>query len=308
MRPITDPLVLISQIQRSGGTLLSQLFDGHPELHAHPNELMIGYPKKYTWPKIDLDDRPEQWFEVLFEDMVILHLTEGYKKSIKHDETFPFIFLPYLQKELFMKYIRLKTSVTLRDVLNAYMTSYFGAWINNQNINGVKKYITAFTPRLNMYEDNIKSFFEVYPDGRIISIIRNPKNWYPSAVGHASMRYDEIKNALTQWKDNANAMVRNKNRFKDQICIIKFEDLVKNTQAVMQYFAEILQIQFDEILLVPTFNKSPIKANTSFQSKKYGIIKGTLSRYKTLDTDELKIIEDMTEDVYQKVLNAVVTF
>jgi len=37
--PVTSPLVLISQIQRSGGSLLSQLFDGHPEVHAHPHEL-----------------------------------------------------------------------------------------------------------------------------------------------------------------------------------------------------------------------------------------------------------------------------
>ena len=39
---VREPLVLISQIPRSGGTLLSQLFDGHPECHAHPGELEIG--------------------------------------------------------------------------------------------------------------------------------------------------------------------------------------------------------------------------------------------------------------------------
>jgi len=308
MRPITAPLSLISQIQRSGGTLLSQLFDGHPEIHAHPNELMIGYPKKHIWPKIDLDDRPEQWFEVLFEDMVTQHLSEGYKKSKKQNETFPFIFLPTLQREVFLKYIRTKKSVTLRDVLDAYMTSYFGAWINNQNGDGIKKYITAFTPRLAMYEESIASFFEVYPDGKIISIIRNPKNWYPSAVRHGAKRYGEIKNALTQWRDSADAMIRNKDRYGDRFCIIEFEGLVNNTKAVMQYLAEILQIQFDEILLIPTFNKSPIKANTSFQSDKYGIIQRTLSRYKTLNPDELKIIEDMTEEAYQAVLSSVVTF
>ena len=49
VQPVTCPLVLISQIQRSGGSLLSQLFDGHPEVHAHPHELKIGYPKKDTW-------------------------------------------------------------------------------------------------------------------------------------------------------------------------------------------------------------------------------------------------------------------
>ena len=38
---VREPLVLISQVQRAGGTLLSQLFDGHPECHADPFELKI---------------------------------------------------------------------------------------------------------------------------------------------------------------------------------------------------------------------------------------------------------------------------
>ena len=62
---VREPLVLVSQIQRSGGTLLSQLFDGHPECHAHPHELKIGSPRKFNWP-LDLT-RPERCFETLFE-------------------------------------------------------------------------------------------------------------------------------------------------------------------------------------------------------------------------------------------------
>ena len=75
--PVTSPLALISQIQGSGGSLLSQLFDGHPEIHAHPHELMIGYPKKHLWPRIDLNDRPERWFEILFEDIVVQYLSHA---------------------------------------------------------------------------------------------------------------------------------------------------------------------------------------------------------------------------------------
>ena len=48
--PVTSPLTLISQVRGCGGSLLSQLFDGHPELHVHPPELMIGYPEKHIWP------------------------------------------------------------------------------------------------------------------------------------------------------------------------------------------------------------------------------------------------------------------
>jgi hypothetical protein len=102
--------------------------------------------------------------------------------------------------------------------------------------------------------------------------------------------------------------IRNKERYKDRVTIVKFEDLVYKTESVMRYFAKILQIKFDDILLIPTFNKSPIKANTSFSSEQYGIINSTLSRYKTLDQDELEIIEVMTEEDYQRVLSEVVTF
>ena len=79
--PVTVPIALISQIQRSGGSFLSQLFDGHPQVHAHPYELKIGYPKKYIWPNLDLSESPQRWFEFLFEDDVIQHFREGYKKG-----------------------------------------------------------------------------------------------------------------------------------------------------------------------------------------------------------------------------------
>src|SRR5438046_285295 len=79
--PVRQPLVVVSQVQRSGGTLLSQLFDGHPECHAHPSEIKIGYPKKWNWPPIDLA-RPEDWFPMLYEDSVEKRLRRGYRKSL----------------------------------------------------------------------------------------------------------------------------------------------------------------------------------------------------------------------------------
>jgi hypothetical protein len=36
---VDQPLALISQLPRSGGTLLTRLFDGHPECHSVPHEL-----------------------------------------------------------------------------------------------------------------------------------------------------------------------------------------------------------------------------------------------------------------------------
>jgi hypothetical protein len=303
--PINSPLALISQVQRSGGSLLSQLFDGHPEVHAHPHELKIGNPKKYIWPKIDLKDSPERWFEILFEDIVVRHLRYGYKKMEKYEDTFLFIFLPSLQKEIFLKYLDSVKANTRRDVFDAYMTSYFGAWVNNQNVLGQKKAITAFTPRLANLPENMNSYFDIYPDGVLISVIRDPKNWFPSAVRHNLDKYGNIRRALNQWNESAQSMLWNKKTYGDRVCIISFNDLVKRTEAVMRYLAQFLNIQFDDILLTPTFNKIPIKPNTSFKLEDPGIIVSVLDRYKTLKQEELAVIEEMTGNLYEKVLDVV---
>jgi hypothetical protein len=308
VHPVTSPLVLISQIQRSGGSLLSQLFDGHPEVHAHPHELMLGYKKKHVWPRIDLNEHPECWFRILFENMVIKHTREGYKKGKEDKESFPFTFSLYLQNKIFLEYIESVQPLTLRTVLDAYMTSYFGAWLNNQNYNGKKKFVTAFTPRLSMKRENMDIFFKVYPDGRLISLIRDPKNWFPSALRHGPKLYGDFQLAILHWKESAQAMLQNKKRYSDRICLIRFEDLVTKTEAVMRYLAKFLGIEFEDILLVPTFNKLPIKAHTSFKVENYGILNSTLSRYKTLTGSELDTIKEMTGEIYPLVLKKVMKF
>jgi hypothetical protein len=230
--------------------------------------LKIGYPKKYIWPKIELNDSPENWFNILFEESVIKHFREGYTKGHKSDKTFPFVFLALFKKRFFFKYLDSLESVTLREIFNAYMSSYFGSWLNYHNIYDAKKFITGFTPRLSMSKENMESFFKVYPDGRLISIIRDPRNWFPSAVRHNMERYGygDAKKGLEQWNESALSMLKNKDKYKHRVMIISFEDLIQNTEPVMRSLADFLNIEFDDILLVPTFNKFPMVANTSFQA------------------------------------------
>lgn len=312
LNPVTCPIILISQIQRSGGSLLSQLFDFHPQLHAHPYELKIGHPKKYDWPEISLHDSPNHWFDILFEEDVIKHFENGYKKEPTSNETFPFIFLPYIQRKIFVYFLKSRDSIKLRDVFNAYMTSYFGAWLNNSNYHGNKKYVTGFTPRLSEQKNNMEKFFDIYSDGRLISIIRNPKNWFPSALRHNRKikkdKYSNITVALDQWKKNSNAMIRNQEEYKDAVCIIRFEDLIQKNKQVMQYLSEFLGIEYNDTLLVPTFNGMSIKANTSFDENRDGIIKNTVERYKTLSSEEIAIIEKETGELYDTVLKHAKSF
>jgi hypothetical protein len=101
-------------------------------------------------------------------------------------------------------------------------------------------------------------------------------------------------------------MHRNKERFKDRVCIITFEDLIGKTESVMRYLAEFLAIEFDECLLMPTFNKYPIKANTSFDAQQHGIMNSTLDRHKSLTKEDADLIKRLTAELHREVLNLAV--
>jgi hypothetical protein len=269
---------------------------------------MIGYPERHVWPKIDLDNRPERWFETLFEDMVDEYNREGYKRGREDKQTFPFVFISSLQREIFLNYLDSIQAITLRDVFDAYMTSYFGAWLSNQNYNGPKKAVTAFSSNLAMTNENMGFFFEVYPEGRLISLVREPRNWSAARRRHQPTGYGDISLAANKWNESAQAALRNKERYADRVCLIKFEDVVGKTRAVMLYLAEFLGIAFEDILLVPTFNTLPLKIDTSFQGEDHGGVSSYRSREEIGTTEELNTFERATSEMYLLVLSKVVRF
>jgi hypothetical protein len=188
------------------------------------------------------------------------------------------------------------------------MTSYFGAWLSNQNYYGQKKSVTAFSPRLAIPKENMELFFEVYPDGRLISLVRDPKNWFPAVRRHWPRRYEDVSQAVSQWNQSAEAALRNKERYADCVCIITFEDLVSKTEAVMRFLTEFLGIVFDDILLTPTFNKLAMQADTSFKVEDQVTVNSPFSRDDTLTEQEVDIIEKMATQAYPPVLRETVRF
>jgi Sulfotransferase family len=270
--PVLEPLVLVSQVQRSGGTLLSQLFDGHPECHAHPHEIKIGYPRESNWPPIDLA-RPGEWFELLFEKKALTHFQEGYQKrgaklegKTYHEyDVFPFLFLPRLQKAIFDA--AAATAATERDVLDAYFTSYFNAWLDNQNLySGPKRAVTGFTPRLGMDPANRDRFFSAYPDGALVVIVREPQSWYRSAVKYSPKRFPDVETAMPIWRESTEA------GFDERAVVVTYERLVEQPEEVMTRLAERIGITMSPILLEPTFNGRPIRANSADAVQSYGIL------------------------------------
>ncbi|MCI0552428.1 MAG: sulfotransferase [Anaerolineae bacterium] len=310
MVKLDQPLVLISQIQRSGGTLLSQLFDGHPQCHTHPFELHIGHPQKWFWPDLDIKGDSDTWFARLFERVSLELFQEGYSKYSRSrnetPDTYPFLMLPNLQRELFMDCVSSTKISSQRDILNCYMTSYFNAWLDYQQLYAQNvKYIVGFTPRFIMYQESLERFFRDYPDGRLVSILREPKSWYSSAHRHNPKDYPDPNGAVQVWKKSAEEMIKSKANHGDKVYLISFENMLQDVEGCMRSLAAYLGIDFDNTLLTPTFQGMNIKADSSFKVDRHGVIDAPLHRSKHLSGEEVHLIDSQTLDLYEKIVSQV---
>jgi hypothetical protein len=299
--------VLVSQIYRSGGTLLSQLLDGHPECHAHPHELRIGRPDSRHWPRLDLG-RPETWFETLYEKYAGKHLRGGYSKDggepapAENRELFPFLFLPGLQKRIFDQCVERAQIVRDRDVLDCYFTSYFNAWLDNQNLySRPKRVVTAFAPELSMRRQSCEEFFAAYPDGKLVSIIRDPRAWYASARLQRQ-RDADLEVGLERWRRSVERTLEAIELYGDRVVSFTFEQLVLDTEATMGALAERIGISASSVLLVPTFNGRPIRANSAARVERHGVLVERVDAYRdVLDASTIARIEELAGNLYERV-------
>jgi hypothetical protein len=300
---VREPLVLISQIQRSGGTLLRRLIDGQPQCHVHAQEFHIG-PEKGVWPTLDLQDgSADAWFWILRGKPPKRAFIRGIGKPAR-GERFPFLFPPRLQRMIFDKCLSSREITSERDILDCYMTSYFNAWLDNQNLYaGPKKFVVGFMPRMMMRSDNLERFFATYPDGRLIAIIRDPRSWYVSARGHDEKQYGAVEAAMHLWGLSARSMIEAKEQYGDDVYLLSFEDLLSNTEKTMRSLAAYLDIDFTPGLLTPTFNGFRIKANTSYDMQSRDVDTEPLHRHKRMLTEsEIGYIEQRALPLYERVI------
>ena len=303
-----QPLFLISQIQRSGGTLVSQLLDGHSELHVHPNELHVGRPNKYHWPALDLSLDPAALFDSVFERPLLEYAQLGFQKVSSaeanfdpdvRDRVLPFIFDLQLQKRIFCAHLRQSAVLSQRAILDSYITSYFNAWLDYQGLYRPPaqiRYWVSFAARLLAMPGNIERFLADYPDGKAMIVLRDPVSWFASARRHSN-EYEEVSAAMSLWTGTHSVLLDGIRRHPRQFLVVRFEDLVSDPRRVMERVVSFLGIRFEECLLRPTFNGMPIPSDSSFGSK-IGIDRTTLDRTYDVDAAAAKAIRQATDPVY----------
>lgn len=301
----SQPLVLISQMQRSGGTLLNQLFDGHPQLHVWPPEMKLGGGR--GWPVLDPTAGPEAWWRELQDPDAHRALARGYRTdrvaqklgNTDQLEAFPHLLVESLQERLFHALVADRRPEQPRGVLDCFMTSYFNAWIDNQNLYaGPKRWIVGFRGRLSA-SDQLNAFFRDYPDGRHVTCVRDPVERAASKLMYR--RGSDVAPHVEAWCKRTAHQLEVKERFGDRVFLVLFDRLVTDTAAVARALAAWLGIDFDPILVEPTFNRTPIKANSSFAIEGAGIRPEAREHWRTVfDEATAADIRRRTHEVYAR--------
>jgi Sulfotransferase family len=310
--PVREPLVLIGHKGRSGGTLLNQLLDGHPSVHAHPFELEFGRRDGELWPALDLAHEPAHWYERLAERHVAKSFASGYTKGTGRGseadmERHPFLLPPSLQQSIFHALVEREPPRSPREVLDRFFTSYFNAWLDNQNLYGAapKRWVVAHRAALAGSREAREAMLSTYPDGRILAPVRDPKGWYASARRLHRHHADDLDAAVGKWLHAAAETLDAARRHPGRVLVIPYEQLVIRTADVMGDVAAWLGIEASPGLLEPTFNRLPIRANSSFGAAGYGIRREPLTAWRhELSARERDRIDALAGDAYRTLLDA----
>jgi hypothetical protein len=305
---VDQPLFLISQAQRSGGTLLLRLLDGHPECHVAPFQLR-GVDQAAKRPP----QTPEEAWALLHDPKLVERYHTGFRQRkrdvLSDEETHPFELAPELQREIYDTCTRDVREPTPRALFDCYFTSYFSAWLDYANREPqTKRWLVGFEPGVSRSLGRRRALERVYPDGRVISIVRDPWSWYASAR-RWEPQWRDRELAVEHWWRVAMGTVkwrgerrRGEGEKRERaVRVITFDDLLTQTERTMRGIAAWLGIEFRPELLRPTFNGRPIRANTSFSDVATGVSSRPLERAREeLGPDDVAYIEERCGALYRR--------
>jgi hypothetical protein len=310
--PVDQPAVLITQAPRSGGTLLLRLFDGHPEIHSIPYEFITNFSP------VERPEDEEGWAALhaslvakKYDSYVELFFRKGYSQSridLHGDEAkYPMLTPPLLQRRLFEACVAELGEYSWRGVTGCFFTAFFNGWLDNQNAGGEKKWVVMFTPRFVSRGDKIKQFWTMYPEGKVISVVRDPLSWYASARRWSKTgEWTEKEKAVNSWRRAVRGIMRLRSKHPDRAMVVSFNDLLTRTEPLMQRLCARLEIAFVPELLTPTFNGMPVRPNSSFASDATQVVAEPLERHrKELSKEEADYVRQRTWDLYESVLDLV---
>lgn len=286
-----DKIIFIVGNSRSGTTMMLRIFNNHPQLMVL-NELHFF---EQLWSPEDKGKNIDKEHAITLAAKLLLTQRVGY---MTHDKDFT-----QFQKEATVLVNELKKdNITAEEVFN-YFTKREVA-LNHKAI------VCEKTPQNVFY---LKEIFELYPNARIINMVRDPRaillsqknKWNRRNLGgHYMTRQEALRLRINYHPITLsklwNAAINAANNFaQDQrIIFVRFEDLLETPETIIQQICKHIDVSFDRNMLNITQESSSLEKD----SKEIGFKKERASNWKKggLNVTERWICQKMCEENLKK--------
>ncbi len=220
------PIFFIMGRPRSGTTLLSTLFDAHPNVKIPP-EFPIMLPLYQAFRKVrDWDEKAILSFVAfIFQHNVFIHRT---LENLKIDRA-----------QFTADLMTLKHKGTIQDFLKKVNEQGFSIF--------PKKEILRIGDKNPVYSIYTERFLKIFPEARFICIIRDYRDNFVSMRKLSDLKLEApiLTLQVYRWKYVVKLFLRCKKRYPDRFHIIRYEDLVMKKSEVLDELCQFIGIPYD---------------------------------------------------------------
>jgi hypothetical protein len=147
-------------------------------------------------------------------------------------------------------------------------------------------------------ESYINYVVSEFPDAKIIYTLRDPRDRYASVRKRFGKDIPRVGAATGEWLSSFNAAMKSVKKYPENFMIIKFEDLVSETESTCRKICRFIDEKYDPTMLTlqGASRYQENNGNSSFEKIEPGVIsKKPVGRYKTvLSQSELSFIQFFT--------------
>lgn len=134
-----------------------------------------------------------------------------------------------------------------------------------------------------------------YPDARILHMMRDPRDRFASVIARWKVRRGGVGAGVAEWRTSARLAARNLAEYPDRYRVVRYEDLVRDPDAVMRDVCGFIEAAYDPAMLdmegAPEFRKQG--SNSSYGPRRVGTIStDSIGRYASVLTpDQVRFID-----------------
>jgi len=223
---IMVPIFFIMGRPRSGTTLLSTLFDAHPNVKIPP-EFPILLPLYQKFRKVkDWDEKTiHEFVAFIFQHNVFIHRT---LENLKID-----------RDRFTADLMTLAHKGTLQDFLKKVNEQCYSMFPKSE--------ILAIGDKNPVYSIYTERFLKIFPDARFICIIRDYRDNFVSMRKLSDLKLEApiLPLQVYRWRYVARLFLKCRKRYPDRFRIIRYEDLVTDKTGEFSGLCDFIGIPYD---------------------------------------------------------------